>query len=183
MPDEPLRPLIERLLASWRQDPSLQTGLLFLLSPQSPEDVEVSQVGDGPLPSEHELNSLFQRAQREQPGFEVRLHQRTGFVYPLRQDEMLQGIWILFPSGQTTDWSAWNRQCQRFSHELFTLRQASLGDPPTFNQLVQAFPAEDAPGGPLGPPALHWERSRSRVDLPLESELSSCLLVDYLPIF
>jgi hypothetical protein len=184
VPFDPIRVLLDRQLAAWKGDPEVAAGHLYLISRTHSLDVEVSKVGDSPGLSEEQLKTLLRRAAGdERAGFEMSVGHLRGYVYPLKQDAMLQGAWLLFPAGQATDWAGWKRDAQRFSEELFTLRQASLGNPPTFRQLVESFPAyEEAVEEPAAP-SLHWERSQSRVVMTVEDELSDGLMVDHLPIF
>jgi hypothetical protein len=181
-----IRALTDRQLAAWKDNDQLVAGQIYLINPGPVPDVEISRVGDVPSPSEDELQSLWQRAadEAEKPGFEVDLSGHRGHLYPLKQDTRLQGFWLVFPvlSGEV-NWAALTRESQRFSQELSALRQASHGLPPlTFRQLAEAFP-DDEDSSPKETPALHWERSKSRVTVEVEDELSSCLMVDYLPIF
>lgn len=180
-----IRALTDQQLASWRSSQTLADAHLYLFDQAGSREVEVSKLGDYPSLSEDELKALLERAAQEQerPGFEVDLSGRRGHVYPLKQDTVLQGIWLVFPDlSREVDWAGLTRDSQRFSQELFAIRQSGPSAPPTFRQLVEAFPdEEDAPQPET--PALHWERSQSRVVVEVEDELSACLLVDYLPIF
>lgn len=180
-----IRALIDRQLAAWKNDPVMSAAQLYLVSSDHSLDVEVSKVGDCPALSKDGLKSVLARAadDEERPGFEVDCESRRGYVYPLRQDGMLQGVWVVFPSASEVDWSELTRDSLRFSQELFALRQASLGKPPTFRQLVEAFPDFTEGEEPDPAPPLHWERSRSRVTVTVEDDLSGCLMVDHLPIF
>lgn len=185
VPMDSIRDLTDRQLATWKDNAQLSAAQLYLISQAHSLDVEVSKVGDCPTLTETELKALLQRAadDEERPGFEVDLRGRRGHVYPLKQDAMLQGVWLIFPIGLDVDWAGLTRESQRFSQDLFALRQAGMGNPPTFRQLVEAFPDyEESPPQEAAPP-LHWERSQSRVVVAVEDELSACLLVDNLPIF
>jgi hypothetical protein len=180
-----IRALTDRQLAAWREDSQLAAAQLYLISRTHSLDVEVSKVGTCPTLSKDELKALLQRAasEDERPGFEVDFAGQRGHVYPLRQDSMLQGVWLIFPVHTDIDWAEWTRESLRFSQELFALRQAGLGNPPTFRQLVEAFPFFEDSHEPEPAPPLHWERSQSRVMVAVEDELSTCLMVDHLPIF
>jgi hypothetical protein len=184
VPLDSIRALTDRQLAAWKSDPKLAAAQLYLISRADSLDVEVSRIGDSPTLSKDEVKALLTRAAlEERPGFEVDLAGRRGYAYPLRQDTMLQGVWLIFPVDSQVDWAGWTRESLRFSQELFALREAGLGNPPTFRQLVEAFPAFEETAHSEPAPPLHWERSQSRVTLPVEDELSACLLVDHLPIF
>lgn len=178
-----IRALTDRQLKTWQQNPQLAGAQLFLVSSHL-LDVEVSKVGDCPTPSKSELAAILQRAagEHERPGFEVEVSGYRAHAYPLKQESLLQGLWLLFPAGPVVDWSALTRDSQRFSQELFALRQSGLGNPPTFRELVSSIPEHEESAQSTAP-ALHWERSRSRVTMTVEDELSNCLMVDLLPIF
>lgn len=180
-----IRALIDRQLAAWKNDPAVTAAHIYLVSQVHSLDVEVSKIGDCPALSKDELRALLARAanDEERPGFEFDCAGWRGYVYPLRQDGMLQGVWVLFPREEDVDWSELTRDSLRFSQDLFALRHAGLGNPPTFRQLVEAFPDYVESAQPEQAPPLHWERSKSRVTVAVEDELSSCLMVDHLPIF
>ena len=180
-----IRALIDRQLASWKGDSKLASAQIYLISREHSLDVEVSKIGDCPAFPKDELKTLLTRAtdRDEKPGFEVNFGSWRGYVYPLSQDEMLQGVWVLFPSGLDIDWFGLKRDSLRFSEDLFALRQAGLGNPPTFRELVEAFPDYVESPEPDQSPPLHWERSKTRVVVAVEDELSACLMVDHLPIF
>lgn len=185
MPEDLIRLLLEQQLAAWADDPQIAAGQLYLISRAHSLDVEVNKTGEPPALSKDDLKELLARAASEdvRPGFEVNVAGYRGHAYPLKQDTMLQGVWVLFPSSTQVDWADWTRGSLRFSQQLFTLRQAGLGNPPTFRQLVETFPdPEPAQNGTDAPP-LHWERSQSRVVMAMEDDLSSGLLVDHLPLF
>ncbi len=184
MSDDPIRSLLDWQLDAWSQDLQMAAGHLYLISRTHSLDVEVHKTGEVPPLSKDDLKDLLQRAadDQERPGFEISAGGQRGYVYPLKQDSMLQGVWVLFPRGPQVDWASWKRSALNFSQRLFELRQAGLGNPPTFRQLVETFP-EPETNGPSSTPSLHWERSQSRVVMAVEDDLSSGLLVDHLPIF
>lgn len=181
---ELIHQLITKQVRAWKQDERLVSAQVYLLSRSHSVDVEVTKVGPQPTLATEELKSLLSKAAGEKrPGF----HWNVGgsaYAYPLRQESMLQGLWLLYPSlsGEPSSLETWEKDAHRFSVELFSLRQASLGSPPTFRQLVEAISdyEEDEP-----PPKtqLHWERSQARVTVAVEDELSASLMVDFLPIF
>ncbi len=180
--------LIHQLLAkqvrAWKQDERLVSAQAYLLSRSHSIDVEVTKIGPQPILAAEDLNILLSAAATEQrAGFDWDVGD-SAYAYPLRQEKMLQGVWLLYPSpsGEPSSLESWENDAQRFSTELFSLRQASLGCPPTFRQLVEAISdyEEDEPS----PKAqLHWERSQARVTVAVEDELSASLMVDFLPIF
>lgn len=184
---DPIRLLLDRQLETWRGDSHLSAGHLYLISRNNSMDVEVSRVGDSPPLSESEVKNLLGRAAGdERPGFEVRLGTRLAYVYPLKSEGVLQGMWLMFPAPGAVDWASWTRESQQFSDQLFLLGQTGMAHPPTFRQLVQAIPEFEESvefSGQENAPPLHWERSKSRVDVPIEDELGGQLMVDHLPIF
>lgn len=183
MATDPIRALLHRQLTAWKEDPRLHAGQLYLLSPLNSLDVEVSSVGEARAVEQGLLQALLSRASRGEPqGFEdVREGERM-LVYPLATDGLLQGLWLLFPTDPYASLAAWSESAQRFSSELFTLSQTGMGDPPTFRQLVEAFPAYEE-SEPLREPKPHWERSRSQATVPADQELADGLLVDCHPLF
>lgn len=186
MVDDPIRSLLLRQLDAWSRDPHLGAGHLYLVSRANSLDVEVHKTGELASLGKDELKELLGRAltEDERPGFEIVLSSgQRGHVYPLRQDSVLQGLWVLVPRGSEVDWAGWTRSSLRFSEDLFALRQAGLGNPPTFRQLVETFPEPDLISGSAATPPLHWERSQSRVAVATDDDLSSGLLVDHLPLF
>ena len=180
---DPRKSLVHRQLAAWKEDPRLHSGQLYLLSPLNSMDVEVSVVGEARPVEQSLLQALLQRGAKGASGaFEdVREGERM-LVYPLSNQGLLQGVWLLFPKDPYATLAAWADSAERFSSELSALSHAGLGDPPTFRQLVEAFPDRDdrEPAREAKP---HWERSRSQAIVPADQELAGGLIVDHLPLF
>lgn len=183
---DPIRPLLDRLVETWKGDAGLAAGQLYLINRLTPLDVEATTVGDHPALPPAELEVLLERAAdpSERPGFEVQAGSLRGYLYPITGDGLLVGIWLMFPAGSDVDWAHWTRESARFSQQLSSLRTSPSQEPPTFHQLAEAFPDEPPTSSSEGPtPALHWEHSQSRVDVALRDDLSQALIVDSLPIF
>ncbi len=183
MSQDTVQALIHRQVTAWKEDPRLTAGQLYLISPVDSKDVEVRAVGEAREVESSLLQGLIRRASQSNLGsFEdVREGERL-LVYPLFQNGVLLGLWLLFPSDPYASLEAWSDSALRFSDELSGLMSAAQGEPPTFQEIVEAFPRfEDSASRREEKP--HWEKSRSEAFTPTDLELSDGLLLDHRPIF
>lgn len=183
MASAPISALLQRQLAAWREDPRLHSAQLYLFEPSALSECEVNLVGDARALEQWQLKELLQRAyQGGSVGFEdVREGERI-LVYPLLLDGQPRGLWVLFPKDPYAGLAAWSESAVRFCAELANPGSPLGADPPTFRQLVEAFPdSEEREEVREAKP--HWEQSRFSAVVPADQELADGLIVDHLPLF
>lgn len=175
--------LISRQLTAWEEDPRLLAGQLYLVSPLDPKEIQVRSTGDVREAEGSLLQSFIRRASSLEPGsFEdVRDSERV-LVYSLSHSDLFQGLWLLFPGDPYASLEAWSESAQRFSREFWELSNVAQGEPPTFQQIADAFPSFEASEASRGEKP-HWESSRTQSFTPTDLELTDSLLLDHRPVF
>lgn len=130
-----------------------------------------------------QLGELLQRASRgESDGFEDARDDERILVYPLFVEGKPRGLWVLFPNDPYAGVAAWSESAVRFCAEMVDPEPSPASDPPTFRQLVEAFPDFEERDG-TSEPKPHWEQSRASAVVPADQELADGLIVDHLPLF
>ena len=175
--------LIARQLTAWEEDPRLMAGQLYLLNPLDPQDVQVRLTGDLREAEKSLLQGFIERASNtNSSSFEDVYEGERILVYSLDHADLLQGLWLLFPSDPYASLEAWSESAQRFSRELREVSTLGLEEPPTFQQIVDAFPSFEV-SEPSRDDKPHWENSRAQSFAPTDLELTESLLLDHRPIF
>lgn len=181
----PLSALLQRQLAAWREDPRLHSAQLYLFDSGELADCQVNLVGEARPLESWQLGELLQRVSRgESEGFEDARGDERILVYPLLLKGQPRGLWVLFPSDPYAGVAAWAESAVRFCAEMVDPEPepSSVSDPPTFRQLVEAFPdLEERDETRHAKP--HWEQSRASAVVPADQELADGLIVDHLPLF
>ena len=170
------------MLANWKSDPDLRGGrLVSILCPQSLE-FEVRESGEVPEVTNDELRtSLLSAAEKVEFAWEC---EPEGLGYPIRHEQTLLGLCILYPSADVHPLGLWQQSIESYTAQIGPMSNiTSAGDdPPSLTSLASAIP--DRVGSDEDESAkLHWEKSRTRVEVPVHEELSRHLLLDHMPLF
>ena len=169
------------LVKDWEKDGELAGGLLVKLIDPKGLEVEVRQAGKVPEFTVEEFRSkLLAAAESTEPFWE---EEPNGVAYALRYSEEFLGFCILFPALDTFPPERWADRVTSFSREVGLLLQTPMEEPPSLHSLAEAIVERDEQGDSPSAQKLHWEHSRTRVDVPVQEELAVHLLLDHLPLF
>lgn len=179
---DPNREFANLLLANWRSDPDLAGGYLINLVDTDTLETEIREIGTVPEFSTNEIRScLLSAAETIDCGWAV---EPAGLGYPLRWGETLLGICVLFPSEEIPPQSHWEHAIRTYCEQVGgDDEEDEDSNEPSLLGLAAAIPRRTEDAETSESNKLHWERSKARVEVPVNEELAKHLLLDHLPLF
>lgn len=170
-----------RLLNNWVDEPEV-TGatLILIVCPQNLE-VDVSSVGVTPTLSPEDLKSYLMMGAATLE--KSRVCENDGVCYPLRLESELLGVCVLFPAPGALVREHWSVLMEQYESQAGPLLLQDLQKPPTLNSLAEVIPTRTHDADSESSSRLHWEKSQTRVDVPVHEELADHLILDNLPLF
>ena len=178
--DNPDREFSNLLLANWKSEPDLRGGRLVSILSSQNLDFEVRESGEVPEVTNEELRaSLLSAAEKDECAWEC---DPEGLGYPLRHGQKLLGLCILYPTSDVHPLSLWQQRIESYTAQIGPILTEADEDPPSLSDLAGVIPdrirsEEDESA------KLHWEQSKTRVEVPVHEELSRHLLLDHMPLF
>jgi hypothetical protein len=174
------RQLVKSSLKKWEDDGDIAGAYIVTLIDQESLEVEVRKTGKVPGFSPDEFRtSLLTAAETTKCAWNC---EPEGLGYPIRSSGVLLGLCIVFPSGDIHPLSKWEKDVAGLALQMGTLLSPEGEDPPSLNSLADAIPERDDLAEEE-PKKLHWETSKTRVQVPVQEELACHLILDHMPLF
>lgn len=175
-----VRELCRSLLEAWEADSDLNGGYILCPGLDNPRSVEIRKAGSVPALDAAEIEEVLALAasQKTDQPCPVR---RGALLYPLLQEALCLGACLLYPAGEIDPPESWRERIQGFTLAYASLSTSSQDQPPPLNTLAEVIPERSE--APKEGPRLHWEMSRTRVEVPVHEELASHLFLDHMPLF
>ena len=183
---DPISKLVANQLSTWKQDPLVSGGLLYVLNLEEELQFHAHSMGKVTELSSKQLKVMLLKA-RENVDSSWKT-QDGGVGYSMFQSDRLVAFWLLYTDDTQDPNPAWKHLAQQFEASLSNILQSLEGGTPDFAQLVSALPAtntlpkQDPHPAPKSP-GLHWESSRTRAPGRAKEDLTEKLLLDYKPLF
>jgi len=178
---EMARSLANATLNKWDDDPHLAGSYVITLIDQDNLEVEIRKRGQVEILDRDQLRkNVLRAAETHNCGWDCI---PSGYGYPLRFKEELLGLCILFPEREVSPLDRWEQEALTLAAKLGPVLSSNVTDPPSLSTLVDAIPERSGPEVGEVPKKLHWEKSKTRVQVPVQQELADYLLTDFMPLF
>ena len=176
-----VRSAVKEQLRYWSTDHELRGAYVISLVDIDSLEVEIRKTGRVTEFGPQEFRSaVMSAAERTDSGWNCK---PDGIGYPIRFEGQLLGLCILFPSGDIHPLSRWDKEVNNFSGILGPIKAIAAERPPSLESLAEAIPERADAIDSDSSSKLHWEQSKTRVDVPVQEELAKHLLLDYRPLF
>lgn len=106
-----------------------------------------------------------------------------GYGFSLRVSGHLFGFCVIFPWSDIVPLGRWERDALELAAKLGPLYLPQTPSTLTLGQLADAIPERMDTPTEDNTNKLHWERSSSRVEIPVQADLTKRLIVDHMPLF
>ncbi len=168
-------------LAQWEEEREVIGAYVVTLADLDSTEFEVRKSGTVPGFSPEQFRKILVQAESENaPSWACR---PEGHGFSLRVADRLFGFCVIFPWSDIVPIGKWERDAMGLAVKLGPLYLPRTETSATLGQLADAIPERS--GNPSEDTAhkLHWERSSSRVEVPIQAGLAQHLMLDHMPVF
>lgn len=175
-----LKELSRSLLDSWETDPLIRGGLLITLTHLNSVEVEVRKAGKPEEFSAEQIRqAMLYGTEHKAQGWPCG---SQGRGYALRYHDECLGVCLLFPTKPGEVPTSHTKALVTFATQLGPLFGVDTGAPLPLLSYIEMLPDEETPERTLSNKP-HWERSQSRVEMPIREDLTDYIVIDRLPLF
>lgn len=181
------------ILDKWSGDADLKGAYLVTLIDPKTLEVEVRQTGKVTKFSPAQFRKALKLASKTEEGGWACAPKGLG--YSVRYEGTLVGVCIIFPQSGTTPRQRWSDQAADYALKVGPLLvrrpkpsprskpETTRKSTPTLSSLAKTIPQEAPKPRKVIDDKLHWEKSATRVEVPVPEELAVHLILDYGPLF
>lgn len=171
---------IRKLLAQWEQEREVVGAYAVTLVDLESSELEIRKAGTVPGFSPEQFRKILSQAESSHtPSWDCR---PEGHGFSLRSNGKLFGFCVIFPWADMVPIGRWEKAALGLAAKLAP-HYLSLETSNTLNQLVEAIPERADTPHDDNANKLHWENSASRVNIPVQAEITKHLMLDHMPLF